>query len=63
VRPFTYQISVKRDVPRVLPFAIAFIVLIIPPIFAWIRAYSFEQTRWQESDHAPVSSGDDDDDE
>ena len=60
-RPFTYQISVKRDVPRVLPFAIAFIVLIIPPIFAWIRAYSFEQTRWQESDHAPVSSGDDDD--
>jgi hypothetical protein len=58
-RPFAYTISVRRDVPRVLPFVLAFIALLIPPLLAWFNTLIFEHARWQESDHAPVSSDDD----
>lgn len=57
-RSFSYTVSVRRDVPRTWPFVVALIVLLLPPLFAWIRVFSFEHARWQESDHAPTSSDD-----
>ena len=62
--PFSYSITVRRDVPRTLPFVLALVALSIPPLLGWFGTAAFEQTRWKESDHAPVSrSTNDDDDE
>ena len=58
-----YTITVRRDVPRKTPFLLALIFLVIPPILAWFRAFAFEQARWKESDHAPTTDSDDDDDD
>ena len=48
----SYQITVRRDVPRAVYFWVAIILLVIPPIVATIRRFSFEAARWQESDYA-----------
>lgn len=48
----SYQITVRRDVPRSLFFWLAVVLLLIPPVVASIRRFSFEATRWQESDYA-----------
>ena len=63
--PFTYTISVKRDVPRIWPFLVALILLAIPPVLAFFRQLSFEYARWRESDHpwSNDSDSDDSDDE
>ncbi|MBK5290789.1 MAG: DUF4178 domain-containing protein [Acidobacteriia bacterium] len=59
-----YEITLRRDVPWNLPFVLGFVVLLIPPLLRTFRAWSFESTRWKESDYAPSSSdGDDDDDD
>lgn len=51
-RPFTYELLVRRDVPRTWPFLVALLLLALPPVFAGLRERSFEYTRWQESDYA-----------
>jgi hypothetical protein len=53
----SYGISVRRDVPAASFFAIAFLLLLVPPVFQTFRSIGFEQARWRESDYAP--SGDD----
>ncbi len=54
-----YTISVKRDVPQYSFYGIALGALFLPVLALTWRSLSFEHLRWAESDHAPVSSGDD----
>jgi hypothetical protein len=56
--PFTYELLVRRDVPRTWPFLVALLLLALPPVFAALRERSFEYTRWQESDYAVDESDD-----
>lgn len=62
-RPVSFQITVRRDVPRLTFFLIVLGLLAVPPILAGFRHHSFEAARWAESDYAPESSGDDDSDD
>lgn len=57
-----YRISVRRDVPTLTPYLICLALLALPPIFMAFRAWGMESARWKESDYAPDSSDDDDDD-
>jgi Domain of unknown function (DUF4178) len=57
-----YNITVKRDVPQYSFYGIALLALLAPAVLLTWRSISFEHMRWAESDHAPVSSGDSDDD-
>lgn len=63
--PFSYTLSVRRDVPRLWPFAVALVLLAAPVLFAAFSSVNFEYNRWRESDHPWVttSSDSDDDDE
>jgi hypothetical protein len=54
-----YTISVKRDVPQYSFYGIALGALFLPVLVLTWRSLSFEHMRWAESDHAPISSGDD----
>jgi hypothetical protein len=54
-----YTISVRRDVPQYSFYGIALGALFLPVLVLTWRSLSFEHLRWAESDHAPVSSGDD----
>lgn len=63
LRNVNYKLIVKRDVPQYLFYLLAFLALLIPAIFSYAPMASFEQRRWAESDHAPVSSSSDDDDD
>jgi Domain of unknown function (DUF4178) len=62
-KPVRYGVTVVRDVATSLWFLGAFVLLLIPPILAQMRAGGFENRRWQESDHGTSSSSDDDDDD
>jgi hypothetical protein len=64
-RPINYTVRVRRDVPRPGYWLIAFGLILFPPLWPVLRSWSFEQSRWAESDHAPThgSSDDEDDDE
>lgn len=56
-----YELSVTRGVPALGWFIPVFILLLIPPIWISWRAFSFENTRWAESDYgAMVSSSEED---
>jgi hypothetical protein len=62
----TYGVIVTRDVPVLGIYGIAFVALLLPALFISWRAYTFERSRWSESDHPPMqfsnistSSGDD----
>jgi hypothetical protein len=58
-----YSVDVTRDVPVLGIYGIAFLALLLPVVIISFRAYTFERSRWSESDHPPVkvstSSGDD----
>jgi Domain of unknown function (DUF4178) len=61
-----YTIDVIRDVPVFGIYGIAFLALLVPVVIISFRAYTFERSRWSESDHPPMqlssmssSSGDD----
>lgn len=54
--PLNYEILVRRDVPGFGWFLLAGFLLLIPPIIATIRVFSFESARWRESDYPPSSS-------
>ncbi|MBY0490480.1 MAG: DUF4178 domain-containing protein [Gemmatimonadaceae bacterium] len=61
--PIPYRVEVRRDQPYYLLYGLAFLVLLVPTILALLPSAGFEGRRWAESDHAPASSGDSDDDE
>jgi Domain of unknown function (DUF4178) len=56
-----WRVQLTRDVPRPLWLWLAVGLLVLPPLFAWLRKLSFEQRRWREGDHAPSGAGTDDD--
>jgi hypothetical protein len=58
ITPYSYTLTVTRDVPRLWPFVVALFLLVAPWVLAALRAVSFEYERWKESDH-PWSSSDD----
>ena len=62
-RSFEWRLRVRRDVPTPLYYALALIGLLLPPVVGTLRAHGFETRRWAESDHAPVASASDEDDE
>jgi hypothetical protein len=51
-----YNIVVKSGVPSFGWFVAAFILLPIPPIVYSVRAFSFENRRWAESDYGAIVS-------
>lgn len=61
--PGEYTVRVQRDTPVVWYSLLAALALLLPPLIATIATGSFEQRRWMESDHPPVSSSDGDDDD
>jgi hypothetical protein len=52
--PISYSVQLKRDVPVLGFFGIAFLALLIPAIAITWRSISFERARWSESDHPPM---------
>ena len=61
--PFSYSLSVERDVPRVWPVLVALVLLAAPVVIAMLGSINFEYSRWRESDHPWSTSSDSDDDE
>lgn len=53
--PVDYSIVVRRDVPRLWPYIIIFVLLLIPPIWASMRSFGFESKRWAESQYGTLS--------
>ena len=51
-----YKIAIRRDVPSMVWFAMALLLLLIPPIATSFRSMRFETARWQESDYGAASS-------
>ncbi len=49
-----YTVDVIHDVPVFGIYGVAFLVLLVPPALISLRAYTFERSRWSESDHPPV---------
>lgn len=60
VQPIPYTVVVRRDVPSISFFLVGLLLLVVPPVFASLRAASFETRRWAESDYAPSGGSDDD---
>jgi Zn-finger nucleic acid-binding protein len=61
--PFSLHATVRRDVPLERIPAIAIALLLLPSFLWWFMKDNFESSRWMESDHPPLtSSGDGDDD-
>ena len=50
-RPVTYAVHVRRDVPLLLPYGLALLLLLVAPIIVTWRTLSFEARRLQESDY------------
>lgn len=64
LRSMAYSVGVVRDVPVHGIYGIAFVALLLPALVISWRAYTFERSRWSESDHPPMqlsSSSEDDD--
>jgi hypothetical protein len=54
VPAISYSIEVTRDVHVLGIYAIAFVALLLPPLLISLRWYTFERSRWSESDHPPM---------
>ncbi len=58
-----YTVDVTHDVPVFGIYGIALVALLVPVVIISFRAYTFERSRWSESDHPPMQltsgSGDD----
>jgi hypothetical protein len=59
--PISYSVQVKRDVPVLGFFGIAFLALLLPAIAITWRSMNFERMRWAESDHPPIRIGNSED--
>ena len=58
--PFT--VTVVRDVTVWSNFWIALVLLLVYPLYCWLRSYMFESQRWSDSDYSPfikIESSDD----
>jgi len=49
-----YTVDVTHDVPVFGIYGIAFLALLVPVVIISFRAYTFERSRWSESDHPPM---------
>jgi hypothetical protein len=58
-----YEVTAKRDVPQFSFFGIALLALLVPAALLTWRSINFEHMRWAESDHAPMISSDEGDDD
>lgn len=61
VSDIDFSLRVKRGGVFWSNFILTLILLLLYPLYLFVRAASFERRRWSESDIAPVSSGGDDD--
>ncbi|HEX6746685.1 MAG TPA: DUF4178 domain-containing protein [Longimicrobium sp.] len=52
-RPYSYEVSVRRDVPSGWMYVVAALLLLLPPGLASLRVGTFESARWAESDYPP----------
>ncbi len=52
--------ALVRDVTLARLPLIAFLLLLLPLLYAWMRREVFENERWMESDHPRVVESDDD---
>ena len=50
----SYEVIVEYGKPALFWFALAFLALLVPPIFMSVRAFNFENRRWAESDYGPL---------
>jgi hypothetical protein len=50
----SYTVDVIHDVPVFGIYGIALLVLLVPPLLISWRAFTFERSRWSESDHPPL---------
>jgi hypothetical protein len=57
--PIRYTVRLTRDVPSLTFPLIVLVLATLPMGIVWLKSHSFETKRWMESDHAPASSGDD----
>ncbi|MBB4012954.1 DUF4178 domain-containing protein [Niveibacterium umoris] len=55
------QVTLKVSPPPFSNLVLCWILLLLFPVFAFLRSHSFEAARWRESDHPLVSSSEDDD--
>lgn len=46
-----YTIRVRRDVPSLVPYGLAFVAILLPPVLVGWRAHVFERRRLQEGDY------------
>jgi hypothetical protein len=64
VRAISYSVELTRGIPVFGIYGIALVALLLPPLLISFRWYTFERSRWSESDHPPmkisVNSEDDD---
>jgi hypothetical protein len=51
--PIEYTVELQRDVPVYSFYGIGFLALILPMAAVTWRSFSFERSRWSESDHPP----------
>lgn len=61
-KPVRAQVKVSRPGPRWSSLLLLFMALGFFPAYVFIRHYTFEVSRWSESDHPLVTSGGDDSD-
>ena len=54
VRAISYSVQLTRDVPVLGIYGIALMAMLVPPLLSSLRWYTFERSRWSESDHPPV---------
>ena len=55
--PVSYEITIRHDVPQTGLLWVSIFLLIVPPVWVTIRAWSFEHQRNQESDYSTTGSG------
>lgn len=58
-----WRVRVRRDTASVGWLLLSLLVLVVPPFVVQLLDAGFETRRWAESDHAPVASADDAEDE
>jgi hypothetical protein len=51
--PTGYRLRLRRDVVSLWPYIIAFVLILVPPLWIGVKDAGFEARRWQESDHGP----------
>jgi hypothetical protein len=58
VRAISYSVELTRGVPVFGIYGMALAALLLPPLLISFRWYTFERSRWSESDHPPMQISD-----